>query len=262
MPALQGKKIIATSEATKAQRVKRIFEAHGADVLIFPSIKIKEACDQQETIRQELDALQHADWVIFTSTNGIRYFFYWLKYFDVPLKKYGLKYAVIGKASGEKLREEGISPDYIGTTGKTAREFARELMDVLGDAPRKLLIPKGNLASNALYNQLHDFHTCREVVVYNTTINQETNPELIGMIANRDYDMILFLSPSAVEGFVRMTGKSRIDPKHLHTAAIGLTTQKALENNGISPVFMPSQPNLELMAAEMEAYFNNQIHNT
>lgn len=255
MSSLEGKKIIATCEEEKALKVRNIFAPYGAETYSFPMIETHEATDNIEKIRQQFAAIHKIDWLIFTSTNGVKFFFHWMKKLKVDFNKHQFNYAVIGEASGERLKQEGIEPTYIGY-GRSSTEFGSELISIIGPVPQQLLIPTGNMASNHLNNLLNEKYTCSKLVVYNTSIIQSPDPACMELLEKDDYDLLFFLSPSAVDGFFRFAA-NKYNPEHPRTAAIGPTTEKALLERGVEPLFVPSQPNLELMATELEEYFEN-----
>lgn len=253
MSSLKGKKIIATCEEEKALKVRDIFAPYGTIIRIFPLIETHEASDNIENIRQQFASIHNTNWLIFTSTNGVKFFFHWIKKLKVDFNKHQFNYAVIGAASGEQLKQEGIEPTYIGY-GRSSIDFSKELISIIGPPPQQLLLPTGNMASNHLKNMLDEKYTCSKLAVYNTSIKQLPDPEFMKLLDKDDYDLLLFLSPSAVEGFFQFAA-NKFNLKNLRTAAIGPTTEKALLDRGVGPVFVPSQPNLELMAAELEEYF-------
>ncbi|MCF8308767.1 MAG: uroporphyrinogen-III synthase [Bacteroidales bacterium] len=255
MSALEGKKIIATCEEEKALKVRNIFASYGAETQIFPLIETHDATDHLKEIQRQFESINNKDWVIFTSTNGVKYFFHWTKKLNLSFNKHQFNYAAIGEATGERLKQEGIKPAYVGT-GRSSTEFGSELMSIIGPPPQQLLIPTGNMASDQLKNVLNEKYTCGKMVVYNTSIKESPDPAFLELLGKGDYDLLLFLSPSAVDGFFQFAANT-INLKPISAAAIGPTTEKALLNQGLEPVFVPSQPNLELMAAETEDYFRN-----
>lgn len=256
MAGLQHATIIATSEYNKAQRVKRIFEAYNATVRVFPLITTCPANDRYEKIRADFQKLKPGDWLAFTSANGVAFFMHWMHHLQLQVHNQGFRFAAIGGASAQRLRQEGIVADFTAENGDTARNFGKRLLRVLGKASQRVWIPKGNLASGELAAVLGEKHQCMETVVYNTIRQTEASAEWLRTMQEGKYDMIILLSPSAVETLLQLAQKHGLNPQHFRTAVIGPTTRKALEQQGLTPDFMPSAPNLDIMAAEMNTYFN------
>ncbi len=255
MSGLHGKTFIATCAHDKTQVLKRLLEPKGVRVLSFPLIHIVPANDKLAEIRQELSKLTTFQWIIFTSTNGVANFFYWLNKLQLPFQASAYKFAVIGKATGEALIQQGIEPHFISESVDSV-EFAGQLQQVLGSASVKVLVPTGNLASNSLEKVLGNQHQINYLVVYNTETTSLMDESITKSIVEAAYDMIFFLSPSAVNAFVSIF-QQKIAVSSIQSAAIGKVTRKAMEKAGIEPKFVPSLPNLELMAEELEHFYEN-----
>lgn len=253
MSGLHGKTFIATCAQGKTQVLKRLLEPKGARVLSFPLIQIIPHKENLAAIRQQLGELASYQWIIFTSTNGVAYFFYWLKEFQLAFQPADFKFAVIGKATGEALIQQGIQPHFVSESVDSI-EFARQLQQVLGGESQKVLVPTGNLASNNLEKVLGDLHQINYLLVYKTETTPNADKSVAAQIKEGTYDMIFFLSPSAVNAFVTIF-QQLIDVKSIKSAAIGRVTRKAMEQAGIKPKFVPSLPNLELMAQELEQFY-------
>jgi uroporphyrinogen-III synthase len=253
MSGLHGKTFIATCAEDKTQVLKRLLEPKGARVLSFPLIHIVPAADKLSEIRKELGKLYSFQWIIFTSTNGVANFFYWLNELQLAFQATNYKFAVIGKATGEALVQQGIHPHFTSESADSV-EFASQLQHVLGNESQKILVPTGNLASNNLEKVLGNQHQINYLVVYKTETPAAIDKAICTQIEAAAYDMIFFLSPSAVNAFVSIF-QQKISLSTIHSTAIGKVTQRAMEQKGIEPKFVPSLPNLELMVEELEHYY-------
>jgi uroporphyrinogen-III synthase len=255
MSGLHGKTFIATCAEDKTQVLKKLLEPKGARVLSFPLIHIVPANDKLSEIRQAFSKLSTFQWIIFTSTNGVANFFYWLNELQVPFQASAYKFAVIGKATGETLIQQGIEPHFVSESVDSL-EFAGQLQEVLGSSNVKVLVPTGNLASNNLEKVLGNQHQINYLVVYNTETTSLMDSSITKSIVEAAYNMIFFLSPSAVNAFVSIF-QQKITLPAIQSAAIGKVTRKAMEQAGIEPKFVPSLPNLELMVEELEQFYEN-----
>ncbi len=259
MSAIQGKIILTTCAADKALKIQHLLEPKGALVYNFPLIEITAARTNIRRIESILREMASFDWVVFTSSNGVNNFFYWLKELGLPNKNLSQKFAVIGKASGKALEEHGFTPEYISES-KDSVEFANELAGLFNDKQQNILVPTGNLASNHVQQVLNKNHKITSLVVYHTHQVNKPNAELRSRVESDSYDLILFLSPSAVDAFLSQVDNP-IRIARLKSAAIGKTTQKAMNERGIEASFCPSLPNLNTMAEEMEIYFKQKQYN-
>ncbi|PKP08174.1 MAG: hypothetical protein CVU09_16865 [Bacteroidetes bacterium HGW-Bacteroidetes-4] len=255
MSGLHGKTFIATCAEDKTQVLKRLLEPKGARVLSFPLIHIVPAANKLSEIRKELGKLYSFQWIIFTSTNGVANFFYWLNELHLSFQASDYKFAVIGKATGEALVQQGIQPNFTSESTDSV-EFATQLQQILGNESQNILVPTGNLASNNLEKVLGKQHQMNYLVVYKTETSAAIDKAISAQIEAAAYDLIFFLSPSAVNAFVSIF-QPKIAVSTIQSVAIGKVTRKAMEQEGIEPKFVPSLPNLELMVEELEHYYKN-----
>src|SRR5690606_33769593 len=94
---LQNKIFISTRPESHPDELPELLAANGATVIRWPLIEIRRASLSSHEKQQLLD-LHQFHWIIFTSPNGVRYFFEWLKELtgtsNIPP---GLEVAVIGE---------------------------------------------------------------------------------------------------------------------------------------------------------------------
>lgn len=108
-------------------RVVSSLEDLGADVL---SLKVGRI--QPVIINDFERQICSADWLIFTSKNGVKSFFYNMKHAGMDVRKLaGCKFAVVGKHTAEELEKHNIYPDFIPDTAtgeSLAREFCKKIL--------------------------------------------------------------------------------------------------------------------------------------
>src|SRR5205085_9526865 len=71
---LFGKRIVVTRAREQASELKRLLEDAGAHVVQFPTIEIVPP-PSWESLDHVIDALAEYQWLIFTSANGVKFFF-------------------------------------------------------------------------------------------------------------------------------------------------------------------------------------------
>jgi uroporphyrinogen III methyltransferase/synthase len=118
---LFGKKIVVTRTREQASRLSSMLITLGAEVVEFPTIEIK----REENLSTLHNALQNIDkyhWLVFTSQNAVNIFFEELFKIGKDSRTLGnIKIAVIGKASGDELKQYGL--DLILSRGICGRIF-------------------------------------------------------------------------------------------------------------------------------------------
>jgi uroporphyrinogen-III synthase len=116
-----------------------------------------------------------------------------------------------------KLIEQKWGADRIVATAENAQRLGERLID---DGVKEVIFFCGNIRRDELPNKIRsEGGTVEEVVVYET----EDTPTPL----TRDYDGILFFSPSAVHAFYR----SNKPAKNTVLFAIGKTTEEAIRQN-------------------------------
>ncbi|MEJ2545916.1 MAG: uroporphyrinogen-III synthase [Calditrichaceae bacterium] len=110
---LRNRKIVITREKEKAADLVTSLEAYGADCLVFPTIKISTPDNWLECDKALLE-INNYDWIIFSSANGVRYF--WNRAREIDAKKYDNKIAVVGKKTLRELETYGLKADLIPET--------------------------------------------------------------------------------------------------------------------------------------------------
>lgn len=124
-------------------RIVSSLEDLGADVL---SLKVGRI--QPVIINDFERQICSADWLIFTSKNGVKSFFYNMKHAGMDVRKLaGCKFAVVGKHTAEELEKHNIYPDFIPDTAtgeSLAREFCKKILQ-----SDKASIVNQNLHKNA-----------------------------------------------------------------------------------------------------------------
>ena len=184
-------------------------------------------CVETENDQQAETYFKHPkqyDWIIFTSGNGIQFFFkkLYAAGFDARIFA-NTKFAVIGKASGQRLAEYGIKADLTAAT-----ESSKGLLEAFSDIDvngLSILLPQAEVSSTELPDGLSARSANNNKLTVYKTIETEIED------VNLDYiDHILFTSGSTVRAFVNKFGKV---PEHIEPLCLGLPTQTIAKENGI-----------------------------
>lgn len=179
-----------------------------------------------------LKRLEEFDWLIFTSANGVRFFFERLQLngFDARALA-SVKVAAIGKTTAQQLISFGIVTDLIPDIESSAGLL--EKFGTLDMKNKKVLLPQAIVASRELPEGLVKLGASVEEVAIYMTVDKEP--------ANVDFkyiDKILFTSGSTVRAFVKKF--SRVPP-HIKAYCLGLPTQTEAKKHGIGAEILPQQ---------------------
>lgn len=177
-----------------------------------------------------LRGLERFDWLVFTSANGVRFFFERVRLNGLDARALcSLKVAVIGKTTAQRLAGFGILADVVPDAESSAgllEEFKR--LDMSG---KNVLLPQASAASEELAEGLVGMGaTVEEVPVYQTVEIEPADVDL-------EYiDKILFTSSSTVRAFVKKFGRV---PARVKACCLGEPTQAEARKHGIDAEILP-----------------------
>lgn len=197
---LLGKRIVVTRARQQASDLIRRLSDQGAECLEYPTIKIMPPKDP-EPLKQAVERLSAYDWIVFTSVNGVVYFFEQLFAADKDVRALGrMKTAAIGPATAACLFEYGLTSDIVPETYRAesvVEAFAKVKLE-----GQKILLPRAREARPILPKELKRMGaTVDEIPAYETIKAVENTDELIQELKDNHIDLITFTSSSTVKNF-------------------------------------------------------------
>lgn len=227
---MQNKVIISTRPAGQNVELIRLLETQGAKLIEMPTIEIKSASLQIDD-EERLIRINQFSWIVFTSPNGVHYFFQNLKKFtgsyDLPDS---IKTAVVGKKTRTILAQYGYEAT-MQNPGNTGKELAAELIHAVNDED-DILFPEGDLARETIADILSTKATCTKMVVYHNSIPQNIKQDDLNRIVKNQYDYIILTSPSCFVN-LEIALNNKVNVKQLRFICIGTTTAEEIESQGI-----------------------------
>lgn len=228
MPDLQGKRILITREAKQAKLFSEKVRASGGIPIEVPLLKIaRKKAPNREMIFTKLSGY---DWIIFTSANGVHYFFEQLSK-ELALQVRKMKFAVVGHKTEEALKQYHLSAHLVPAI-YDANSLAEIFLEKY-QSGESILLVRGNLSRDILPHVFEKKGIGFDAIeVYETQINKENAAMLKKVIAEEALDFITFTSPSTVEAFIELSDSYTALP----CVCIGTTTKKAAENYGFTSI--------------------------
>ncbi|MDR3089059.1 MAG: uroporphyrinogen-III C-methyltransferase [Desulfobulbaceae bacterium] len=258
---LFGKRVVVTRTREQASELVAQLEDTGAECLEYPTINVGPL-ESYALLDEELERIKEYHWLVFTSLNGVRYFFEHL--FEKGMDARDLKgpsIAVVGKSTADLLRQYGLRADLVPEQF-TAEGLAEALMDT-GVGGRNILIVRAKVGREILPETLRGAGAQVMVVpVYQNMPPPGIHDALVADLAGGRIDAITFTSSSTVKNFLdlldaasqeeltKLLGGARI-------AAIGPITGKTVSDHGLTVDVQPEQYTIEAMVAAMVSYFSD-----
>jgi uroporphyrinogen III methyltransferase/synthase len=230
---LLGKRIVVTRARAQASDLIRHLSELGAECLEYPTITIEPPADWAP-LDQALDHIAEYDWLIFTSVNGVKFFFERLFGRGRDVRALGrIGTAAIGPTTAAKLFEFGLTSDIVPESYQAESVVAAfEKKDVAG---QKILLPRASEARPILPEQLSKMGAVvDEVPVYRTRPAADRAERLIEQLETGSIDMITFTSSSTVTNFKSLLPRDRFAEliKPVTIASIGPVTSATARKLG------------------------------
>jgi uroporphyrinogen III methyltransferase/synthase len=257
-----GRTIVITRAQEQAAEFVSELEQYGATVITCPTIEIREL-DSYERLDEAIAHLYGYDWLIFTSVNGVEYFFQRLHaggYTAANLDE--LRVCAIGEATAERLRNLHVHIDVIPEEFKAEGVFAALERFVGGpDGLRNLnvLIPRASVARDYLPKALEAAGARVDVVAaYRTSLPAQLDRGRVAAMLAGSADCIAFTSSSTVKNLARLFDTQDLSEvlARVSIACIGDVTAKTAVEFGLSVAIQPEQFTIPALARAIADHFS------
>ncbi len=260
---LLGKKIVVTRARAQASGFIDLLREAGAECIEIPTIKINPSKNILP-LKKSIDDIKAFDWVIFTSVNGVKFFFDTLFSMGKDVRILGhLKFACIGPVTKQKLKEFGIVADVLPETYR-----AESVVKAFSDKEIKgknILIPRAKEARAVLPEKLIEMGGfVKEVTAYETSLVEDDKETLLKLLMNNDIDVVTFTSSSTVKNFATLLPPDKFQDliADLTCACIGPITEKTAQSLGFKTDIVAEDYTIEgLMKVILEHFINNRSQN-
>lgn len=198
--------------------------------------------------------------MIFTSANGVRFFFHRLEALGKDLRAlHGIKIGAIGPATADAIRSRHLRPDVVPE--KYQAESLLEAFSHIPMAGQRVLIPRAEVAREILPRGLEGMGAQVTVVTaYRTLPAREGAEAFRQKLALGEIDCLTFTSSSTVLNFLALFPREEILPllKKVAVACIGPITRRTAEDNGLSVAVQAETFTLPGLVEAIEGYFTGK----
>jgi len=248
---LLGKNIVVTRSRGQSSAMSAMLRDMGAQVVEFPTISIRPLEDYGP-VREAIRALRDYDWVLFTSANGVSFFWRELTGLGLDSRALaGTKVAAIGPGTAQALEGHGIRADFIPQTF-VAEDMLAGLL-ALGVAGKRMLIPRAEKARDMLPEGLEKAGAhVRVLPVYAACPCAEGKEEVLRLLETGALHAVTFASSSTVTNFFAAVPaaalRGRATPRF---ACIGPVTAQTLHDAGFPCHIQPERHTIEDLVAAL-----------
>jgi uroporphyrinogen III methyltransferase/synthase len=255
---LFGRRIVITRPRAQALEFAEQLEAHGAEVIPFPTIEMA----LPPSLAAVDDAMRRAaefDWLVFTSANGVRVFFERLQALGGDVRDWHrARFAAIGPQTARALQQHYVRVDIVPEEFRA--EAVVEALVQAGVAGTRILLPRAAGARDVLPLQLQQHGALiEEVATYTTALPSDTAGELRGVLLSGGADLVTFTSSSTVDNFVTVF-KGEVERVLAHAAVgcIGPITAGTARSCGMRVDIQPRSYTIPAFVEAIVRYYSDQ----
>lgn len=231
---LFGKKVLVTRAREQASMLTDSLAKLGADCIEAPAIKIMPpvSYDQLDAAIARLNEYQ---WLIFTSPNGVDYFFTRLAAAKLDARAIAAKVAAIGSQTAGRLKNYGIIADIVPAEFRAEGIIEALASDITPGM--KVLIPRALVARDILPEKLTELGAVVNVVPAYQTVTGDTDGQaLAAKLAAGEIELVTFTSSSTVTNLLTLLGENGAQlVAGAKVACIGPITADTCWQHGIKP---------------------------
>ncbi|MCK4739481.1 MAG: uroporphyrinogen-III C-methyltransferase [Deltaproteobacteria bacterium] len=254
---LFGKKILVTRTAKQAGTFSSKLTEMGAEVVSLPVIKTINPPSFAK-LDKGIKNLETYDWAIFTSVNGVEYFFSRLYKLGLDIRALkGVKICVVGSATEQAIKNRGIQVDLVPK--KFVAEGILKALGKNGIKGNRFLLPRALKAREILPDEIRRLGGMIDVApAYKTIRVAKTGSEILSLLKKGKLDVITFTSASTVKNFLSFFKKNEVSKltSNVIIACIGPVTKQMAIDNGLKVDIMPSRYTIPAFAEAMENFFS------
>jgi len=256
MGGLLGKRVLVTRAEGQAEKLVAMLRERGAEPLVVPTIAFEPPTDPA-LLQNALASLRDYGWVLFTSENGVRFFWESLTRQGLDARALGnAQLGAVGPGTAQALEAHGVRADVV------AKEFrgeglAQAVLDAMGTDRPRVLLARAEEAREVLPDTLRTAGCVVDVVpVYVTRAAKGAGERLRELFAGRGVDAVMFTSASTVGSFCDALGPAAKELlAAVKVASIGPITTEAAQKRGLDVAITAGSHTLPALVDALEASY-------
>ena len=258
-----GQRILVTREHSGGFES---LEELGAEVLQFSTIEIvpPETWDELDAAIRNIHTY---DWLIFTSSNGVKYFFSRLFEKSVDIRELkGLKICAVGTKTESAVNRFGIRVDLVPEEFRAEGLIEAFIKESKGQGARgkkmdtehlkgmKFLLPRAEVAREIFPEKVRELGGVIDVPVAYRTIKPDYHGKrLKRFLKEGRITIATFTSAATFTNFRDIMGEDADELlKNVAIAVIGPVTAQAIAKAGLTVDIMPKEATIEAMVEEIK----------
>jgi uroporphyrinogen III methyltransferase/synthase len=255
---LAGKRILITRARDQAAVFSSSLRELGAEVIELPTIEIVPPASWTGLDRA-IEQIASYDWLIFTSVNGVNFFWERWEARNRDRLPPSLKICAIGPATAYQLMEKGLEVHY------TPKEFIAEAIlkgfEKSALKGKRILLARAKEARDVLPEGLRKMGAKVDVVeTYRTVKPKGGSKKLKELLMKGKIDAITFTSSSTVNHFAELLKKEDLQNLlgRIAIACIGPITARTAKNWKMRVQIQPKEYTIPGFTQAIVQYFSRR----
>lgn len=238
-------------------------EELGAEVVQFSTVEIVPP-QSWDGLDGCIEGIGSYDWVIFTSANGVRYFFRRLFEKGVDIRDLkGLKICAIGTKTAGEIRKFGLKVDLVPEEFRAEGLIEAFVKEVGAGSPRpyvlkgtRFLLPRAEVAREIFPEKVRELGGVIDVpVTYRAVKPEYHGKRMRRFLKEGRITIATFTSAATFNNFMEIMGEDSDELlRNVAIAVIGPVTAKAVCKAGLKVGIMPEEATVEAMVEEIKRW--------
>ncbi len=255
-----GQRILVTREHPEGFEP---LEELGAEIIQFSTVEIVPP-ETWADLDRSIDTVTSYDWLIFTSSNGVKYFFKRFFERDLDIRELkGLKICAIGTKTAAELKKYGLRVNLVPEEFRAEgliKSFAQYKGAVTeGEEALKgirFLLPRAEVAREVFPQKVRELGGMIDVpVTYRAVKPVLHGKRLRRFLKEGRITVATFTSAATFNNFREIMGADADELlRDVAIAVIGPVTAKAVERAGLKVDIMPGEATIEAMVEEIKKW--------
>lgn len=227
---LEGKRILLARPEEPLDRLGQELRRRGAEVLYQPAIRISPPADWQ-VVDEAIGRLKEFHWLVFSSVNGVRYFFERVRQLGKKAAVAFPPIATIGPGTAEVLAQYGLKAELVPKEFR-AEALAEAIIRHSGGklSGKRLLLVRGSRGRTVLAELLRTAGgTVEQVIAYQSSDVEKADAEIHKLLSLGKIDWIAVTSSAIAQSLARLFGEELQKSK---LASISPITSEVLRQLG------------------------------
>ena len=242
---LAGRTVIITRQKSQSAETAAALERLGAAVICCPTIETV-APFSWALVDAAIEAIDRYGWIVFTSSNGVRFFMQRLS--ELHRNQAALSHLIkvaIGPGTAAALNALHLPADVVATDSQAEGALAAIIEQAGGEdriRGQRFLLPRAAIARDFLPSALRNLGAeVDDVETYATVRPNVDVDSIVQLLEQGRVDAIAFTSSSTVANFADLVGAERLPAllQGLVVGCIGPATAHTAETYGLQAVLQP-----------------------